>query len=44
MINKLVKDLMAFLSLTQMTFTAAAYVGWKDKMKIRQMLTKGSII
>ncbi len=44
MLNKFVKDLTAFLSITQMTFTAATYVGWKDQMKIRQMLTKGSII
>ncbi len=44
MINKFVKDLTAFLSITQMTVTAATYVGWKDQMKIRQMLTKGSII
>lgn len=26
-----------------MTFTAAAYVVRKDQMKIRQMLTKGSV-
>ncbi len=43
MLNKFVKDLIAFLSITQMTVTAATYVGWKDQMKIRQMLTKGSI-